>query len=678
MEQSGYPGEGSVEPRQPSFYQVMWPNEPGDEVNDTAKLPNESSSSSTDDRRLPDRESLIYKKLVIPSPTSPMMTHEQFKTMVAETGCQLESHTFHTAISGGNSERDYHYQFADRAMEIRVLDLMPATSSLSDIVCRLRVVRMPDAPEYEALSYTWGDPSHQRFIQINGRPFAVTSNLWTALRHLRHGSEIRHLWVDAVCINQSDARERNFTVSAMHIIYHQAKRVIAWLGEATQKSEEAVEFLAKHLSDAGPYSKSRDSLLALIENVDPIGDIGLPTWEALVDLFGRAWWTRAWIVQEISCSRAWTLMCGKSQLDGNSMSCLLLRLEESVKRARLPNEVRKIFRGILCVPTMMILRQENLGFHLVRYRSQQAKDDKDKVYAFANMVAPPIPELHPDYEQSTAEIYYQTAVQLIQKEASLKLLSVCELHDKDDLESLARLDGFSRKFIPGVPTWVPNWAIPRIASELWGGYMTAEISMPFTASGIGVPNVEFHGRSLAESHGILTVRGKMIDRVAHIGPDHYGDSFDQVFQGILGVVRGKSIILLDEDDLTSVLFRTLTLDRDSSGKRIYKEIADDIDEVRRSAHSAMVGRIFFRTKEGFIGLGPRGLEVDNWVALIPGCHVPIILRKSAFLQGKIQIKCDHHEQVETCSSMGCAKTAALLHERFEVVGEACKYHSIKF
>jgi hypothetical protein len=151
-----------------------------------------------------------------------------------------------------------------------------------------------------------------------------------------------------------------------------------------------------------------------------------------------------------------------------------------------------------------------------------------------------------------------------------------------------------------------------------------------------------------------------------------------VFQGILGVVRGKSIILLDEDDLTSVLFRTLTLDRDSSGKRIYKEIADDIDEVRRSAHSAMVGRIYFRTKEGFIGLGPRGLEVDNWVALIPGCHVPIILRKSAFLQGKIQIKCDHHEQVETCSSMGCAKTAALLHERFEVVGEACKYHSIKF
>jgi hypothetical protein len=126
---------------------------------------------------------------------------------------------------------------------------------------------------------------------------------------------------------------------------------------------------------------------------------------------------------------------------------------------------------------------------------------------------------------------------------------------------------------------------------------------------------------------------------------------------LAGKDKSKPTILVDKDDSSSVLLRTLTLDRDSNGKRMYEEIADDIDETRRSAHRAIVGRIFFRTNQGFIGLGPRGLQVNDYVASIPGCHVPIMLRKGVFLKDTIKIKCDHHNQVETCSRMGCAKTA---------------------
>lgn len=38
---------------------------------------------------------------------------------------------------------------------------------------------------YEALSYTWGDPSDKVSVLVNDRPFPVTKNLETVLRHLR-------------------------------------------------------------------------------------------------------------------------------------------------------------------------------------------------------------------------------------------------------------------------------------------------------------------------------------------------------------------------------------------------------------------------------------------------------------------------------------------------------------
>jgi Heterokaryon incompatibility protein (HET) len=37
-------------------------------------------------------------------------------------------------------------------------------------------------PEYEALSYVWGDPLITRPIKLNGQPYHATENLEAALR----------------------------------------------------------------------------------------------------------------------------------------------------------------------------------------------------------------------------------------------------------------------------------------------------------------------------------------------------------------------------------------------------------------------------------------------------------------------------------------------------------------
>src|SRR5437016_6155011 len=98
---------------------------------------------------------------------------------------------------------------------VRLLVLLPPTPANGDeIGCELEHRTFGSKPIYEALSYTWGSEPASTTIKINGRPFLVRENLYNALWHLRLSAP-RAIWVDAVCINQSDIPERNSQVSLM-------------------------------------------------------------------------------------------------------------------------------------------------------------------------------------------------------------------------------------------------------------------------------------------------------------------------------------------------------------------------------------------------------------------------------------------------------------------------------
>lgn len=65
--------------------------------------------------------------------------------------------------------------------EIRVLTLH-AADVLGPIVCSLQVAVLDERPDYEALSYTWGDPDVRETIYVDGVEVDVTVNLEIALR----------------------------------------------------------------------------------------------------------------------------------------------------------------------------------------------------------------------------------------------------------------------------------------------------------------------------------------------------------------------------------------------------------------------------------------------------------------------------------------------------------------
>ena len=65
----------------------------------------------------------------------------------------------------------------------------------------------------------------------------VTETLHIPLLGLRHTSQARTLWIDQICINQTDLQERSEQVRIMRQIYSKAQLVILWLGEDGDNNE---------------------------------------------------------------------------------------------------------------------------------------------------------------------------------------------------------------------------------------------------------------------------------------------------------------------------------------------------------------------------------------------------------------------------------------------------------
>lgn len=134
--------------------------------------------------------------------------------------------------------------FHNAVNEIRLLQLHsrhwnpPGDNSIR---CSLVHTSLSEVGSSEALSYAWGDATNQKTIQVNGRPFQVTNNLYIALHHLRRENEVRCMWIDAICINQDDLDECSSQVAQMQRVYRGAKRMVVFLGETWSEREAVMD-----------------------------------------------------------------------------------------------------------------------------------------------------------------------------------------------------------------------------------------------------------------------------------------------------------------------------------------------------------------------------------------------------------------------------------------------------
>ncbi|KAK2733809.1 ankyrin and het domain protein [Colletotrichum kahawae] len=189
-------------------------------------------------------------------------------------------------------------------------------------------------PKYYTLSYCWGaadfecDEADQapRFssIAVNGRTFPVRENLRDALLQLRQSFPDAWFWIDAICINQDDNTERSAQVAIMDKIYTKSHLTVAWIGMAKPGLTRALEVIIHRLetwdswSDAPGFSfwelKATHDYEPLARAMEGIPDLDLEDWMALEGIYGRRWFWRLWVVQEVALSTEVIVLCGSQQI----------------------------------------------------------------------------------------------------------------------------------------------------------------------------------------------------------------------------------------------------------------------------------------------------------------------------------------------------------------------------
>lgn len=536
--------------------------------------------------------------------------------------------------------------------EFQLLYVAPAESEDDSICCRFVVASLDDPPYYEALSYVWGDAADRLPVTVNGRIFNITTNLHSALKHLRLHDKERAIWADALCINQDIDDEKTQQVSRMNLVYSKAAQVVVWLGEGWTGSGMAIDFLRQLAADANLHLDPSQSPSIRVDGMS-IGSQELR--DHLIRIFDLPWWKRTWTLQEFVLAESLIFQCGQSIVSQHEMYMARENFFAHKDRCCSAVETNSLVTSF-CVPARLDIVTKTRGQHysvltpILTFCGRQVTNPQDRVYgmlglgtgAYANLI-------EPDYKLSFEEICIKLAMAQVQRTRTLEFLSHVFPHGNKKL-----------------PSFIPNWT----GKFEW-----------FDAYSLRLDNVNWFSASLntaadikLSANNILTVKGAVFDTIetvssASLFENHATvDPLEEMFKlaGLDGTVPRDAPYCNTENTVLVAFWHTLcggmeTILRDSNrfGNRLKgstdltnfgkllnflsasasrrAELWDGkLELILLDVECATRGRRFFKTRNGHFGLAPKKSKKGDLVVVLAGGNVPYILqpipRKSGLRQ----------------------------------------------
>ncbi|KAI0164350.1 heterokaryon incompatibility protein-domain-containing protein [Hypoxylon sp. FL1284] len=383
----------------------------------------------------------------------------------------------------------------------RLLQVSKATGCTLE--CVLSEHGLDSPPRYMPVSYTWGpaEPpastsplsdvsSNDKLciIVLNGQEWEVTPNLFDLLQELSSDPifDSAYIWIDALCINQSDNEERANQVHLMGRIYSQGHAVTVWLGQANGHSSKVQSIISRL---ASIYSNEiYPSLSGKFQVSDNFGQLvsdeslTREDWIALEAFFYQSWFTRVWTIQEIALSDLVIVRWGHLNMDwlqlcaagGFIATMSRERWTLSGTKLQLPYGVH-LCSGIVCHYSAVQLTHVKLRPDapsqewvpadspfsaaavidlLIRATGRNgASDPRDRVYAFVGIWEKVAKEyfnqkisIQADYNKTVQTVYTDFMTVLLRETNSLNYLSVAQCH-------------VNTAKIEGLPSWVPDYSI---------------------------------------------------------------------------------------------------------------------------------------------------------------------------------------------------------------------------
>lgn len=391
------------------------------------------------------------------------LSHKTCLTVASSTSVSNIAHIIHssqpTITMSSCSFTNYVYTpLQDPDNCVRLLKLLPLPANHQQGCWgELITCRRDEAPPFRPVSYTWGlqDASSQIFLRDAGRlewrRFCIRPNLDAFLRQLfrRLDSEFKIFWIDAICINQDDNKEKGCQVRNMDKIYRD-RDISIWLGDSSENSDLALD-LVDELTRCIPY-KSDGSLAEEASDViheflaSKLNPIWADSWRALIDLISRPWFTRRWIVQEYVLSKHKHAYLGSRDLCFQFiyLLCVYINmfpypLREGAQHKNFCEEYG--FSHGLPAPTLdplenlsrlqaaheAVLKGQTSDLTLERlldnFSGFQSHDPRDGIYAFLSIASDiDRSEWTPDYSIKTTILYTQAVIHIIRNSNSLDII----------------------------------------------------------------------------------------------------------------------------------------------------------------------------------------------------------------------------------------------------------------
>lgn len=561
--------------------------------------------------------------------------------------------------------------------------------------CQLQHESMRKAallPDFYAVSYTWGDVTKRSNILVGGEHVSVPQNAEAALRQFINQLHEQgrspsprprrlYIWIDAICINHADQKERSRQLSLMNAIYTEAKTVLIWLGEdnenlgtnAIESIHEVVDQCKTETNDLEDLFKRLWDTSARRLSIRTSKGVLPPSCNlhALRAFYSSRWFTRLWVIQEACLAKQALCFWGSHVIPLYDVALAAqwmwyrgrgkLSPEDSLTSSHIVG-IRNATEIWDCMATPYAT-PKLLWTVLAMGMEFETSDPLDKVYGMFGLIElwlRQIPELQfvPDYSVTQSLLYAITTKAAIMDAGNLAILSITS--------RAVNPNAYENEKDIGMPSWVPrfDWTIDRTKGS------TCSIQPPLRGASNGSPVRLSHVYGMEDT---LIVQGLVADTVAQTLPltfatnskesnsDSLTSSLAAAWNAAFSQANPKlntplelafALTLCAGQDASyfpvtsntefagnSVAFFQGLSDRKlselggaiskivSSRKDSIPTLEADAESYLKALTTACSYRSFFITADGRLGIGPSNMRNGDRVCILPGSAVPLILRK---------------------------------------------------
>ena len=350
--------------------------------------------------------------------------------------------------------------------------------------------------KFAAVSYCAGSARNTRPVLVNGIVFNIFANLGHALDRIIsywqkncQGRECL-LWIDQICINQSNRRERERQVTMMRDIYQNAADTLICLStEKSPPQTDAFKWMRNVEQPSVPDGSESERFYKRQFYFRLQDESFVAGWRSMYDVLVCPWWSRAWVAQELVCSSRPLFLFGSETISWSEMgSCLVWFLKghdihpqlfnESERNQGLSDEIirysqdqiRGARESILGATWLVKLKYNWSGpgelVDMLRHgRHRLATDPRDNVYGVLGLASSAV-SVVPNYAISPVDLFIDIAKKIALHTRSLDVLFYyASAADRGPLTD-------------ELPSWVPDWTQPEITAkerflgkftEYWGG-----------------------------------------------------------------------------------------------------------------------------------------------------------------------------------------------------------------